>query len=151
MLRTSQLQHRDGSYASCPLRVGRETGIPPGLLGVDTIPRVAGQLVDGHTVGIGSSFDGAFACSDEVVVPVRIGRRASLGREHIDRVLAAGVGQVHGRIDILAPGLATAVMYEDERCTFETTADSTLVRAKLSDDLLVPVIRRGHVRLLALP
>src|SRR4029453_3684077 len=103
------------------------------------------------TVGVGSSFDGALAGGGEVVVPVRMRRRASLGREHVDRVVVAVVGEVHRRIDLLAPPLAAAVMQQGDRCTFEMTADSALVRTKLSDDLLVPAIRCGHVTLLATP
>jgi len=51
---------------------------------VDTVPLVAVEFADGDLVDVGSSFDRTLAGCGEVVVPVWIRRRASLGRNTRD-------------------------------------------------------------------
>src|SRR6267143_6096004 len=58
-----------------------EAGVAAGLLGVDAVAFVTGELANGHGVAVGSTLDRALADGREVVVPVGVGRCASLGRE----------------------------------------------------------------------
>src|ERR1700722_19607966 len=72
-------QHRDRADALGLLRVLAEPGHALDLLGVDAVPLVAGQLGDGDRVAARQHLDGGLARRYEVVVPVRVGRRAALG------------------------------------------------------------------------
>jgi hypothetical protein len=67
-----ELEHGDGANASdLPLVLG-EAGVAAGLLGVDAVAFVAGELADGDLVGLGSAFDTALPRGGEVAVPVGV-------------------------------------------------------------------------------
>ena len=126
-----------------------EAGEAASLFGVDAIALVTGELANGDRVAVGSTLDRALADSGEVVVPVGVGRRASLGGEHVDDAVVGLVGQVHHRGDVLVAALAASMSYQDHRRAFEGAADAALVGAELVDGLRVPVARLWHSSLLA--
>src|SRR5215218_11114423 len=54
-----EFEHRNGADSSCLACVLGKAWVAPGLLGVDAVAFSAGQLADGHLVGLGAAFDTA--------------------------------------------------------------------------------------------
>src|SRR5205085_4496312 len=91
----------DGADAFGLFCVVGEAGVAAGLLGIDAVALVTGELANGDRVAVGSTLDRALADGGEVVVPVGVGRCSSLGCEHVDDAVIGLVGQVHHRGDVL--------------------------------------------------
>ena len=89
--RPPEFEHRNCANSSSLAFVLSKAWVAPRLLGVDAVAFSAGHLADGHFVSLGSAFDTAVTGCGQVVVPVRIGRCSSLGREDVDDV-RLGVG-----------------------------------------------------------
>src|SRR3954462_15652369 len=83
-LRPGELEDGDDADSFGLLCVVGEAGVATGLLGVDPVALVAGELANGDRVAVGSALDRARAGGREVVVPVGVGRCPSLGGEHVD-------------------------------------------------------------------
>src|SRR6185312_13555348 len=92
--------------------------------------------------------DRAAAGGRQVVVPVRMGRRAGLGGEYVDRVGVLVVGQVHHRRHEFPAGLASAMVQQRDRRALELTTHLAVVGAELGYHLGVPVDHFGHRTLL---
>jgi hypothetical protein len=139
----------DGADAFGLFGVVGEAGVAPGLFGVDAVALITGDLANGDRVAVGSTLDRALADGGEVVVPVGVGRCASLGSEHVDDAVVGLVGQIHHGGDVLVAALAAAMGHQDHRRAFEGPADAAFVGAELIDGLRVPVGRLWHGSLLA--
>src|SRR4051812_3726007 len=90
-----ELEDGDDADSLGLLCVVGEAGVAAGLLRVDAIALVAGELANGDGVALGSALDRALAGGREVVVPVGVGRCPSLGGEHVDGAVVGLVRQVH--------------------------------------------------------
>src|SRR5205807_561646 len=90
----------------------------------------------GDREGLGTDLDAGPGGGEEVVVPVRVGRRARLRGEDGELVAHR---LVDDRVDALLAAAGAGGVEQENRGALEGAADATLVGAKLLDDRAVVV------------
>src|SRR4051812_42441009 len=103
--------------------VPREARVPGGLLAVDAIALLAGDLLDRHLEGLRAHLHRAGAGGGEVVVPGGMGLGSGRRGEDVDDGRVVRVAEVHHRGHALLARLAADVMQQRHRSAGEVAAD----------------------------
>src|ERR1700722_2113142 len=139
------IEQDDGNLARCRVRlVFGETRGKLLLLLPDRGPLVRARhpRLDLHRAA--AKLDRRVRVRGQVVIPVRVGRRAALGAEYRERVAHR---LVHERAHPFGTGLGPGMVQQQDRGALEHPAYFSAVLAELLDAVLVEVLHVGHGRL----
>src|ERR1700754_262238 len=115
-----------------------EAGALGDRLRPDLVALGPGELLGMHRERLGAHLDGELRVGLHVVVPVRVRRRPTLGRD--DHHGSVVLREVDERRHPLRARLRADVMDEDHRRAVERAAHTALVRSELVDDALIPAV-----------
>src|SRR5712692_2838817 len=118
-----------------------ELGVQPCLFGEQSISLLTGQHSSVGLVGLGADLDCDLRVSKQVVVPVRVGRCATLGREDKQ---AIAIGQVHRRCRAALAALSPRGREQKQGPAFPHSTNLALVRTECLDCLAIPIVHISH-------
>src|SRR2546430_2437516 len=135
------LQHDHGDLAGRLFPVVPETRVDVGVLLVQALVLVAVDYVGPGLELLATGLHGDDGVGMEVVVPGRVGRRATLGRE--DHVVA-GVPGIDQRSRALLAGFGALGGEDQNVAPEERTAGRLAVGANVLDQVAVEVVKAAH-------
>src|SRR5579862_962233 len=141
-LRTDSIEDDDRDLAGRFLFVLGEARRALLLTVPDLVAFAAGRDSGSNRKRLGAKLNRCVRIGEEVVVPVRVGRRAGLRRE--DGVAVRADLLIGQGIDPFLAALRSLMMKEQEGRVLKGRANLPLVLAKLPDDAIVPVVRVGR-------